>query len=171
MKNFFFFFILEVFEVIVESYSVIDQFFYFGDVFEFGKNVLVNFGNVYSIIFVGIVFFVFVVVFEKRRKIMVGFNDVVVLSYIFVGGVGFLLFIKLMLRRVIVVVSEYVFDLFFNLVGFVLFFYYDFDVQSFVYEISGVLLGLSRKYVYKGEGVFIYCIFEMVNVEWGRMFF
>lgn len=59
---------------------------------------------------------------------MVGFNDVVVLSYIFVGGVGFLLFIKLMLRRVIVVVSEYVFDLFFNLVGFVLFFYYDFDV-------------------------------------------
>ncbi|MDI3475871.1 MAG: hypothetical protein PWQ79_2210 [Thermococcaceae archaeon] len=156
-------------EVIAESYSAIDQLLYSGEVPELGKNVLVNLGNAHSITLVGTAFLVLAAALEKRRKTMVGLNDAAVLSYTSAGGAGLPLLTKPMLRRVTVVASEYALDSLLNLAGPVLLLYHDPDVQSLVYETSGVPPGPSRKHVHKGEGAFIYRTPETVNVEWGRM--
>ncbi|AMQ19173.1 hypothetical protein [Thermococcus peptonophilus] len=154
-------------EVIAESYTVIDQLLYSGNVPELGKNILVDFGNAHSITLVGNAFLILAAALEKRRNAMMSLNDATVLSYTSAGGAGLPLLTKPILRRVTVVASEYALDSLLNLAGPVLLLYHDPDIQSLVYEASGVPSGPMRKHVHKGEGAFIYRTPETINVETG----
>ncbi|WP_209476635.1 hypothetical protein [Thermococcus stetteri] len=155
-------------EVIAESYSAIDQLLYSGDVPQLGNSVLVDFGKAHSITLVGTAFLVLAAAIEKRRNVMIVLNDAAVLSYTSAGGAGLPLLTKPMLGRVTVVASEYALDSLLNLAGPVLLLYHDPDVQSVVYEASGVPSGPMRKHVQKGEGAFIYRTPETINVETGH---
>lgn len=72
---------------------------------------------------------------------MMSLNDATVLSYTSAGGAGLPLLTKPILRRVTVVASEYALDSLLNLAGPVLLLYHDPDIQSLVYEASGVPSG------------------------------
>ncbi|WP_456369007.1 hypothetical protein [Thermococcus sp.] len=155
-------------EVIAESYTLIDQLLYSGDVPVFGENVLVNLGDAHSITLVGTAFLVLSAVFEKRRETLVGLNDAAVLAYTQAGSAGLALLTRPLRRRVTVVASEYAGESLLNLGGPVLLLYHEPDVQGIVYDASGVPPGPMRKYIQKGEGAFIYRTPETINVETGK---
>ncbi|ASJ00842.1 hypothetical protein [Thermococcus gorgonarius] len=156
-------------EVIAESYTALDQLLYSGEVPELGQNILVDFGDAHSITLVGNAFLILSAAVEKRRKVMVGLNDAAVLTYTTAGGAGLPLLTKPALKRVTVVASEYALDSLLNMSGPILLLYHDPDVQSLVYEASGVPPGPMRKHVHKGQGAFIYRTPETIDVEWGEM--
>lgn len=156
-------------EVIAESYTALDQLLYSGEVPELGQSILVNFGDAHSITLVGNAFLILAAAVEKRRKVMIGLNDAAVLTYTSAGSAGLPLLTNPALKRVTVVASEYALDSLLNMAGPVLLLYHDPDVQSLIYEASGVPPGPMRKHVCKGQGAFIYRTPETMEVKWGEI--
>ncbi|NJE01660.1 hypothetical protein [Thermococcus sp. JdF3] len=155
--------------VIGESYTHLDEAFYSGKPPEFGKNILVDLGETYSITLAGIAFLVVSAVVRHRRNTMIGVNDAAVLAYTTAGGAAIPLITRPMRARVTVLATQYAIDSIMNLAGPSLVLYHDPDIQSVIYETNGVPLGPMRKHVHKGDGAFIYRTPETINVEWGEM--
>ncbi len=156
-------------EVIAESYTPLDEAFYSGKAPEFGKNVLVNLGETYSITLAGMVFLIVSAVVRKRRNTMIGVNDAAVLAYTTAGGAAVPLITKPLRRRVTVLATQYAVESIMNLAGPTLLLYHDPDTQSVLYETNGVPPGPMRKHVHKGQAAFIYRTPETIDVEWGEM--
>ena len=156
-------------EVIAESYTPLDEAFYSGKAPEFGKNVLVNLGETYSITLAGMVFLIVSAVVRKRRNTMIGVNDAAVLAYTTAGGAAVPLITKPLRRRVTVLATQYAVESIMNLAGPTLLLYHDPDTQSVLYETNGVPPGPMRKHVHKGQAAFIYRTPETIDVKWGEM--
>ena len=156
-------------EVILESYTPLDEAFYSGEVPELGKSVLVDMGNTHDSTIVGMAFLILAAALEKRRETVVGIFDGAVLGYTTAGGAALPLLTKPLRRRVTVVATQYAVDSILNLSGSALLLYHDPDVQGLVYESNGVPPGPSRKFVGKGEGAFIKHTPETVEVLHGRL--
>ncbi|NJE09761.1 hypothetical protein [Thermococcus sp. MAR1] len=156
-------------EVIRESYTPLDEAFYSGKPPEFGKNILVELGETYSITMAGIAFLVVSAVIRHRRNTMIGVNDAAVLAYTTAGGAAIPLITRPIRARVTVLATQYAIDSIMNLAGPSLVLYHDPDTQSVIYETNGVPPGPMRKHVHKGEAAFIYRTPETINVEWGEL--
>ncbi|MCD6373630.1 MAG: hypothetical protein J7L37_08845 [Thermococcus sp.] len=156
-------------EVIMESYTPLDEVFYSGEPPDFGKNILVALGETYSITLAGMAFLVVSAVVRHRRKTMIGVNDAAVLAYTTPGGAAVPLITRPIRARVAVLATQYAIDSLMNLAGPSLVLYHDPDTQSVIYETNGVPPGPMRKHVHKGEAAFIYRTPEMINVEWGKL--
>ncbi|ASJ02622.1 hypothetical protein A3L09_04780 [Thermococcus profundus] len=155
-------------EVIQESYTPLDEAFYRGNAPEFGKNILVNLGETYSVSLAGMAFLIMGAVIRTRRNVMVGVNDAAVLAYTEIGSAAVPLITKPLRRRVAILATQYALESVMNLAGPSLLLYHDPDTQSVVYETNGVPPGPMRKYVHKGQAAFIYRTPETIDVEWGR---
>ncbi|WP_297507362.1 hypothetical protein [Thermococcus sp.] len=156
-------------EVILESYTALDEAFYSGDVPKLEGSVLVNLGETHSITLVGIAFLALSAVFEKRRKAMVGLLDGAVLGYTSAGSAGIPLLTRPLRKRVTVIASEYALDALLNLAGPTLLLYHEPDVQAMIYESNGVPPGSMRKLVTKGQGALIVRTPETIDVFHGRV--
>ncbi|WP_297536474.1 hypothetical protein [Thermococcus sp.] len=156
-------------EVIIEGYTPLDEAFYTGDVPELKGSVLVNLGETHSITLVGIAFLTLAAVFEKRREAFVGLTDGAVLAYTTAGGAALPLLTRPLRRRVTAIASQYAIDSLLNVSGPVLLLYHDPDVQSLVYESSGVPPGPTRKFITKSSGAYIVRSPETVDVFHGEL--
>ncbi len=156
-------------EVILESYTPLDEAFYSGESPETGKSILVDLGRAYNSTLVGMAFLILAAAFEKRRETVIGIFDGAVLGYTTAGGAALPLLTKPMRRRVTVVATQYAVDSMLNLSGSALLLYHDPDVQGLVYESNGVPPGPSRRFVGKGEGAFIKHTPETVEVHFGEL--
>ncbi|ASJ08696.1 hypothetical protein A3L11_05420 [Thermococcus siculi] len=156
-------------EVILESYTPLDEAFYRGKPPEFGDNILVNLGETYSITLAGMAFLVVSAAIRKRRNVMVGVNDAAVLAYTTAGSAAVPLITRPLRRRVTVLATQYAVESIMNLSGPSLLLYHDPDTQSVVYEANGVPPGPMRKHVHKGQAAFIYRTPETIDVEWGEI--
>ena len=156
-------------EVILESYTPLDEVLYGGEPPKLEGSILVDFGETHSITLVGVVFLTLAAAFEKRRKTLIGLVDGAVLSYTSPGSAAMPLLTRPLRRRITVVASEYVIDPLLNLSGPTMLLYHDPDVQSLVYEASGVPAGPMRKLVHKGHGVFIVRSPETIDVFHGGL--
>ncbi len=158
-------------EVILESYTALDEAFYKGKPPELGKSVLVNLGDAHSISIVGTAFLVLAAAVEKKRGVMVGIDDAAVLAYTTAGSAAMPLLTRPARKRVTVLGTRYAIDSILNIAGPTLLLYTDPDIQSVIYESNGVPPGSMRKYVYKGRGALITRTTETVSVEEGELLF
>lgn len=156
-------------EVIQESYTPLDEAFYSGKPPEFGKNLLVNLGETYSVTVAGMAFLIVSAVVRKRRNTVIGVNDAAVLAYSEIGGAAIPLITRPMRRRVTILATQYAIDSIMNLAGPTLLLYHDPDTQSVLYEANGVPPGPMRKHVHKGQAAFIYRTPETIDVAWGEL--
>jgi len=156
-------------EVILEGYTPLDEALYTGEPPKLEGSVLVNFGETHSITLVGIAFLTLAAAFEKRRETVVGLVDGAVLGYTTAGSAAMPLLTKPLKRRVTVVASQYALDSLLNLSGPSLLLYHDPDVQSLVYEASGVPPGPMRKFVGKKAGAFVIRSPETIDVLYGEL--
>ncbi len=154
-------------EVIQESYTPLDEALYSGKPPEFGKNILVNLGEAYSITVAGMAFLIVSAVVRKRRNTVIGVNDAAVLAYTGTGGAAIPLITRPMRRRTTILATQYAVDSIINLSGPTLILYHDPDTQSVIYEANGVPPGPMRKHVHKKEAAFIYRTPETIDVQWG----
>jgi len=156
-------------EVILESYTPLDEVLYTGEPPKLEGSILVNLGETHSITLVGIAFLTLAAALEKRRETLVGLVDGAVISYTPAGSAAMPLLTRPLRRRVTVVASEYVIDSLLNLPGPTLLLYHEPDVQSLVYEACGVPPGPTRKFVGKGAGALIIRSPETIDVLHGRL--
>ncbi|NJE49017.1 hypothetical protein [Thermococcus sp. 9N3] len=156
-------------EVILESYTPLDEALYSGEPPKLEGSVRVNLGETRSITLVGIAFLTLAAAFEKRRETVVGLVDGAVLGYTTAGSAAMPLLTRPLKRRVTVVASQYVLDSLLNIAGPTLLLYHDPDVQSLVYETSGVPPGPTRKFVGKKAGTLITRSPESVDVLHGGL--
>jgi len=156
-------------EVILESYTALDEALYSGEPPRLEGSVLVDMGDAHSITLVGTVFLTLSAVFEKRRNTFVGLVDGAVLGYTTAGSAALPLLTRPLKNRVTVVASQYVLDGLLNLAGPTLLLYHDPDIQSLVYESSGVPPGPTRKFVAKNMGALIIRSPESVDVHHGEL--
>ncbi len=156
-------------EVILESYTPLDEAFYSGKIPKLGKNVLVDMGKVHSSTLVGMAFLILAAALEKRRETVVGIFDGAVLGYTTAGNAALPLLTRPLRRRVTVVATQYAVDSILNLPGSTLLLYHDPDIQGLIYESNGVPPGPSRKFVVKEGGAFIKHTPETVEVLHGNL--
>jgi len=156
-------------EVIVESYTPLDEAFYGGEPPELGSSVLVNLKDTFSVTTAAMAFLILSAAVHRRTKVLIGVNDAAVLAYTSGGSAALPLITRPMKARVAVLASQYAVDSVLQLAGPSVVLYHDPDTQSVVYESNGVPPGPMRKHVHKGEGAFIYRTPEMINVEWGEL--
>ena len=156
-------------EVILESYTPLDEVFYSGETPKLEGSVLVDMGKTYNSTIVGMAFLTLAAALEKRRETVIGLFDGAVLGYTTAGGAALPLLTKPLRRRVTIVATQYALDSILNLPGSALLLYHDPDVQGLVYESNGVPPGPSRVFVDKGEGAFIKHTPETVETFHGRL--
>lgn len=156
-------------EVILESYTPLDEALYTGELHELKGSVLVNLGEAHSITLVGAVFLTLAAAFEKRRETVLGLVDGAVLAYTPAGSAALSLLTRPLRTRVTVVASQYATDSLLNVGGPTLLLYHDPDVQFLVYESNGIPMGPVRKYVSKGDGALILVSPESVDVIFGEL--
>ncbi len=156
-------------EVMMESYTPLDEALYSGDVPKLGKGVLVDLGKTYSATLAGMAFLILAAALQKRREVMVGIDDAAVLAYTTPGSAAVPLLTSPSRRRVTVLATRYVVDQINNTPGPTLLLYTDPDIQTLVYDANGVPPGDMRKHVHKGQGVLIWRTPETIDVEWGEV--
>ena len=156
-------------EVIMESYTPLDEAFYSGETRGLGGNILVDMGKTYDSTLVGMAFLILAAAVEKRRETVVGLFDGAVLGYTTAGSAALPLLTRPLRRRVTVVATQYAVDSILNLPGSALLLYHDPDVQGLIYESNGVSPGPSRRFVGKGEGAFIKHSPETVETYFGEL--
>lgn len=158
-------------EVILESYTPLDEAFYGGEPPELGKSILVNLGDAHSVSVVGMAFLVLAAAVEKRRNVMVGIDDAAVLAYTTAGSAAMPLLTRPSKRRVTVLGTRYAIESVLDIAGPTLLLYTDPDIQSVVYEGNSVPPGAMRRYVHKGRGALITRTTETVSIEEGELLF
>ncbi len=156
-------------EVILESYTPLDEAFYTGEPPKLEGSILVDMGKTHSITLVGMAFLILAAVFEKRRNTAIGLVDGAVLGYTTAGGASIPLLTRPLKHRVTAIASQYALDSLLNIAGPTLLLYHDPDVQSLVYEASGVPPGPTRKFVGKRVGTLIVRSPESVDVHHGEL--
>jgi hypothetical protein len=155
-------------EVIEETYTPLDESFYFGEPPELKGNVLVDLGKTYSITLAGMTFLIIAAAVRKWREVMIGVNDAAVLAYTDGGGAAIPLITRPIKRRVTVLTTQYATDSIMNIGGPSLILYHDPDTQSVIYETNGVPPGPMRHHIHKGQMAFIYRTPETIDVQVGR---
>ncbi len=156
-------------EVIMESYTALDEAFYGGEPPELGRSILVNLGEAHSVSIVGTAFLVLAAAVEKRRGVMVGVDDAAVLAYTTAGSAAMPLLTRPARKRLTVLGTRYAIDSVLNIAGPTLLLYTDPDIQSVIYESNGVPPGAMRRHVHKGRGALITRTTETVSVEEGEL--
>jgi len=156
-------------EVILESYTSLDENLYSGDAPELKGSVLVNLGETYSVTVAGTAFLILAAALEKRREVVIGIDDAAVLAYTTPGGAAMPLLTSPSRRRVSVLATRYVVDQINNTPGPTLLLYTDPDIQTLIYDANGVPPGDMRKHVHKKQGVLIWRTPETIDVEWGEV--
>nr|WP_048149840.1 hypothetical protein [Palaeococcus ferrophilus] len=156
-------------EVIMESYTELDERLYSGEAPKLEGSVLVDFGNAHSITVAQAAFLTLAAAFTKRRNVVIGIDDAAVLTYSEAGSAALPLLTRPMRRRATILATRYAMDALLQTAGPTLLLYTDPDTQAVVYEANGVPPGAMRKHVHKGQGAFIYRTPETINVEWGEL--